>query len=166
MNFNDLWLTTEAQAQAKGLYHFEITMSKDRARLLFHGLLDSRKSFKWMETHFVDFIISVSAREHRRQNLFPLGDRFAPVCGDDCKWRRPAESLPPQRNALRIEVFSPSPKCGFSLKEGRIGGHDDDYNYCTHSLNKDKDKDIDFHSRLAAKMMERAKAKLKNIGEK
>jgi len=47
-----------------------------------------------------------------------------------CKYRRPYETLGLQRNALRVEILPPADRCGWNLKQGRIGGRPDDYHPC------------------------------------
>ena len=53
-----------------------------------------------------------------------------PSDGSVCKYRQPYERPGLQKNALRIEIFSPSDRCGWNLKNGRIGGCPDDYLPC------------------------------------
>jgi len=58
-------------------------------------------------------------------------ESIAPPCeGAACRYRMKYVSLPLQRNALRVEIMTPADRCGWMLKEGRIGGHPDDYHPC------------------------------------
>lgn len=54
-----------------------------------------------------------------------------PPKGEPCKYFKDPPELPLQRNALRIEVGrEPTPRCGWRLKEGCIGGSFYDYLPC------------------------------------
>jgi len=103
---------------------FDQTMPKSRALDLYLGAIES-KGFKWVESHFVDWLIAISGRAHREDGLFP------PNCRKNCEYRQKYDSGSLQINALRVEIFSPSDRCGWNLKSGRIGGRPDDYFPCT-----------------------------------
>lgn len=54
----------------------------------------------------------------------------APPCKPNCVYFKAPESMPLQRNALRVEVAFLSGRCGWKLLDGRKGGHFSDYDYC------------------------------------
>ena len=57
---------------------------------------------------------------------------LVPPCSDNCTWRMKYDGFTRQRNALRMETSSmilPF-RCGWKLKDGRIGGEALDYEPC------------------------------------
>lgn len=76
---------------------------------------------------FENWVVSVAGRDSRR-----LKKRARPKCKKNCKYAMKYESLGLQRNALRVEIMPPQIRCGWDLKDGRIGGCPDDYNPCIH----------------------------------
>lgn len=127
MNFNDTYFAITGLAYTKGLDSFDAVMPRERVLRLFDACYET-KSFKWMESSFIDWILCVAGRELRKIGaLEPL-----PKCADNCKYRMPYASPGLQCNALRVEIFSPADRCGWRLKDGRIGGRPDDYYPCTY----------------------------------
>ena len=61
-----------------------------------------------------------------------MGNNSQRPCPNEgrCRYRLPYEKPSRQQNSLRIEIFYPSDRCGWAIKEGRIGGHPDDYERC------------------------------------
>jgi hypothetical protein len=47
-----------------------------------------------------------------------------------CLYKIIPESLKLQRNALRAELITPSVRCGYALKDTRVGGMWEDYLPC------------------------------------
>ena len=60
-----------------------------------------------------------------------MNTRPCPERGSDCKYRMPYTKPSRQQNALRFEIFYPSDRCGFAIKDNRMGGHVDDYEVCS-----------------------------------
>lgn len=123
MRANEAVYAARGLAHIKGLDLFDSVMSSLRIISLFYGCCQT-KGFDWVEREFVNWIISVAGRESR-----------LPKCSASCKYRMPYEQLKPQKNALRIEMFYPSDRCGYNLKPGRIGGRPDDYYPCSFRSN-------------------------------
>lgn len=124
MGVNELYFMTSGIAYIRGLDCFSEAISLDRFSKLYRAYLETR-GFKWVESHFINTIIAIAGRYHRECGLFP------PTCCVDCKYRITPKPLDLQRNALRVEFMSPSQRCGWNLKDGRLGGVWDDYHICT-----------------------------------
>lgn len=121
MTFNESYYMLTGLAYQKGLDSFDKIMPKNRAYNLYKAALET-KGFAWVNNSFVKWILCVVGREERK---------LTPPCTKNCKYRMPYTQPSLQRNALRIEMFSPADRCGWKLKTGRIGGHPDDYHPCT-----------------------------------
>jgi len=137
MNFRDTQYAVRGLAYIKGLDYFDELMPEERLRSLFRGAR-SAYGFDYITSgKFIDWILCVVGREHREQNLFGDGEEpnwqtpGLPVCKKDCPYRMKYATLPNQRNALRVEIIAPSDRCGWKLKDGRIGGTPEDYHPCT-----------------------------------
>ncbi len=108
----------------RGIDEFENIMSSKRVYRLYQGWIETHRG-KFDKQKFYNWIVCIAGRKEReiRKN--------APVCKKDCSWRQPYTRLDNQVNALRIEIMSPADRCFYNLKDGRIGGHPDDYYPCT-----------------------------------
>ena len=126
MDFNDIYYGISGLAYSKGLDFFDEVMPRSRVLSLFDACLET-KGFDWVESSFIDWILCIAGRELRKKGML----RPVPECNAICKYRQPYETQGLQRNALRIEIFPPADRCGWNLKEGRIGGRPDDYYPCT-----------------------------------
>lgn len=62
----------------------------------------------------------------------PINTDTPPVCASECPYRQKFTGYDLQRNALRIETASmvQVDRCGWNIKQGRIGGHPLDYEPC------------------------------------
>jgi len=136
MNFRDTQYAVRGLAYIKGLDYFDELMPEERLFSLFKGA-QRAYGFDYITSgKFIDWIICVVGREHREQNLFGVvveeteQPRVAPVCKKDCPYRMKFSTLPNQRNAPRVEIIAPSDRCGWKLKDGRIGGTPEDYHPC------------------------------------
>jgi hypothetical protein len=125
-DFNQMYYSAQGLSFIKGLDSFKQTMPKSRARELYQAIVET-KGFEWAGFHFVKWLVAVSGRSHREDGLFP------PKCKENCNYRQKYCSASLQVNALRVEIFSPSDRCGWNLKPGRVGGRPDDYFPCTFS---------------------------------
>ena len=108
-------------AWIKGVENFDKYMPKSRFDSL-RLACQHTKGFKWVEDNFISWTVAIAGRDER-------GDR-CPDPGEPCKYRMSYSGLDLQRNALRVEMFTPSDRCGKMLKPGRIGGRPDDYHPC------------------------------------
>jgi hypothetical protein len=126
MTFSNAYYALTGLAYQRGIDSFDKVMPRERAYSLYVACLRT-KGFSWVESSFINWVLCVAGREDRAARP------KKPVCEKDCKWRMPYTSnLDLQRNALRVEIFSPSDRCGWRLKSGRMGGRPDDYHPCTH----------------------------------
>lgn len=108
-----------------GFETFEEIMPKDRFCNLFFAIAET-KGFKYIESGaFLNWIMCVVGRELRSKN---------PICSENCDYRIYPERPALQKNALRIETFSFSQRCGKLLKEGHNGGNWCDYHVCRHPV--------------------------------
>ena len=108
-----------------GFENFEEIMPKDRFRNLMWAIAET-KGFKYIDSgKFLNWIMCVVGRENRHSQCQ----------SEPCKYRIYPERPALQKNALRIEIFSFSQRCGKLLKEGHNGGHWCDYHICKHPAN-------------------------------
>ena len=126
MDFHQTYYLISGLAHTKGLDFFDDVMPKSRVLNLFNACLET-KGFSWVESSFTGWVVSVAGRELRNRGDFEP----PPKCVANCKYRMPYEVPGLQRNALRMEIFFPADRCGWNLKEGRVGGIPDDYYPCT-----------------------------------
>ena len=109
-------------AYQKGIDSFEEIMPESRVSSLYQACLKT-KPFSWFENDkFIKWILSTAGREERLLKR--------PACSKDCKYRMKYCSLDPQRNALRVEIFTPQDRCGWDLIDGRRGGCPQDDHRC------------------------------------
>lgn len=134
MDFHHTYYTLSGLAYTEGLDSFDEVMPKSRVLSLFNACLET-KGFSWVESSFANWIICVAGRELRNRGDFEP----SPECMANCTYRMPYEPPGLQRNALRVEIFSPSDRCGFRLKDGCIGGMPNDYYPCTFNQEKNND---------------------------
>jgi len=125
MDFHHTYYQITGLAYSKGLDFFDDVMPRARVSKLFNARMET-KGFKWMESNFISWIICLAGRSIRKNPALQI-----PTCKTVCKYRMPYETPGLQRNALRIEIFSPTDRCGWNIKPGRIGGNPDDYYPCT-----------------------------------
>lgn len=124
---NDLYFTISGLAHIKGLNSFPEAMPVDRFSKLHRAYLET-KGFKWVENHFINTVLAIAGRYHRDNGL------FVPQCtSGPCKYRMKFDVDKRQVNALRIETICFSDRCGWNLKDGRIGGRSDDYHACPYA---------------------------------
>ncbi len=116
MTANEAVFTLNGLKTIKGLDFFDCVMPTSRINLLFQACLET-KGFQWVEQSFCLWVVKIASREIR------AGLK-------KCKYRLPYELLSRQKNALRIEIFSPQDRCGMKLKHDRVGGRSDDYYPC------------------------------------
>lgn len=66
-------------------------------------------------------------------SIDPSNIEQPPACAHNCIYRQKFSQFRLQRNALRSELASliATDRCGWNLKEGRLGGHPLDYHPCT-----------------------------------
>jgi len=124
MDNRSMYFTASGLAHIQGLDHFLEAVPFDRFSKLHRAYLET-KGMKWVSIHFIKTILAIAGRYHRKNHLFP------PNCIANCKYRITPPSPERQSNALRIEIMSFTPRCGWNLKDGRIGGCFDDYYPCT-----------------------------------
>jgi len=124
-NLNDTYFTLTGLAYINGLDSFDEVMTRERVLNLFNACLET-KGFKWVELNFINWIICIAGRELRKRPVLNTPD-----CVSGCKYRMKYEQLGSQTNALRVEIIPPSDRCGWNLKDGRMGGRPDDYYPCT-----------------------------------
>lgn len=125
MTFSSAYYSLTGLAYQRGIDSFDDIMPKERVYNLYVACLRA-KGFSWVESSFVNWILCIAGRADRALR------RRQPPCEDNCKYRMPyISSLDLQRNALRVEIFTPSDRCGWKLKSGRMGGRPDDYHPCT-----------------------------------
>lgn len=109
-----------------GFENFEEIMPKDRFRNLMWAIAET-KGYTYIESgKFLNWIMMVCGRELRQKD---------PICSDVCEYRLYPDRPALQKNALRIETFSFSQRCGKLLKDGHNGGHWCDYHACKHPVN-------------------------------
>lgn len=128
MDFHHTYYGITGLAFSKGLDSFDDVMPKSRVLSLFNAALETN-GFSWVESSFSIWIVCVAGRELRNRGDFDP----RPACKNNCTYRMPYETPGLQRNALRVEIFSPADRCGWDLKDGRIGGQPDDYYPCTYN---------------------------------
>ena len=126
-NFNDTYYALTGLAYIKGLDSFDDVMPQERVLNLFNACLET-KGFKWVELNFINWVICVAGRE-----ILNRPELTTPDCVSGCKYLMKYEQLGPQANTLRIEIIPPSDRCGWNLKDGRVGGRPDDYYPCQFS---------------------------------
>jgi hypothetical protein len=119
MNARDAHYAASGLAYIEGVENFSDVLPLKRAESLLKACLETRGA-KWVERNFVRYLVHVA---HRSAHM--------PACENGCPYRCDPPSLPLQQNALRVEIITPSPRCGARLRYGRSGGHYDDYLPCT-----------------------------------
>ena len=116
MTFNEIYYAYRGIAYQKGL----IEICRPRALNLFKGLCQVHKNLTF------DYAIRLLLRASDKENI--------PCCKSVCPYRIPYEEVTKQQNQLRVEFFINAPfRCGWNLKDDRIGGRCDDYHPCTYT---------------------------------
>lgn len=128
MDFHHIYYGITGLAYSKGLDFFDDVMPKSRVLSLFNACLET-KGFSWVELRFTIWIICIAGMELRSRGDFEP----PPKCMTNCKYRMSYETHGLQKNALRVEIFSPADRCGWNLKDWRVGGMPDDYYPCTYT---------------------------------
>jgi len=123
---SELYFQSAGLAFQAGVDDFGKVMPRHRFADLHHACLETR-GFKWVDANFVRWVVCLAVRAVRSEPEMPTCTK------GDCKWRMKYADLPPQKNALRVEIWSPADRCGWNLKAGRMGGRPDDYLPCPYS---------------------------------
>lgn len=131
MTFNDCYYMADGYAYSRyGVENFTSLVPRDHARRLFRAWLHTR-GFKWIESGKACLQFARMAAKRARQE-----EDEKPPCPSNpqaCPYRKSIQAdwyTTPRPTALRVESIVPLDRCGFLLKEGYIGGHFFDYNYC------------------------------------
>ena len=128
VSFNEWYRWMIGYSYSKGYENFDALFSKKRVKKEAKGFVK-----KWGENiykkYFNDYILYKI-----------LLDTNAPICSQECSYRKMPESLPPQQNALRIEwAGSDIPRCGARPKYDPFCRYPQ-FEYCTY---KDKEANND-----------------------